>query len=129
MISSTEKFKPGNIPSEFFFSVSEGNVQICGEQFKWSLPHNIQKPDNGSSVGVGIRTEMYQPKLPCKIKGTISFVEIKGRENLYDIRLKGGSLLRSIQSADTSPIAPGTEVEWGVRPEQLIYFDNEGKLL
>ena len=72
---------------------------------------------------------MYQPKLPCKIKGTISFVETHGRENLYDIRLKGDSLLRSIQSADTFPLAPGTEVEWGVRPEQLIYFDNEGKRL
>ena len=56
---------------------------------------------------------MYQPKHPCKIKGTISFVETQGRENLYDIRLKGGSLLRSIQSADTSPLAPETEVEWG----------------
>jgi len=49
---------------------------------------------------------MYQPKLPCKIKGTISFVETQGRENLYDISLKGGSLLRSIQSADTSHLAP-----------------------
>jgi len=58
LISSTEKFKSSNIPSEFFFSVSEGNVQICGEQFKWSLLQNIQKPDNGSSVGVGIRPEM-----------------------------------------------------------------------
>ena len=78
-----------------------------------SLPQNIQKPDNGSSVSVSIRPEMYQPKLPCKIKGTISFVETHGRENLYDIRLKGDSLLRSIQSADTFPLAPGTEVEWG----------------
>ena len=69
---------------------------------------------------------MYQPKHPCKIKGTISFVETQGRENLYDIRLKGISLLRSIQSADTSPLALGTKIECGVRPEQLIYFDNEG---
>ena len=95
----------------------------------WSLPQNIQKPDNGSSVCVGIRPGMYQPKLPCKIKGTISFVETQGREDLYDIRFKGGSLLRSIQSADSSPLALRTEIEWGVRPEQLIYFDNEGKLL
>ena len=79
---------------------------MCGEQFKLSLPQNIQKPDNDSSVGVGIRPEMYLPKLPCKIKGTISFVEIKGQENLYDIRLKGGNLMRSIQSDDTSPLAP-----------------------
>ena len=91
--------------------MSEGNVQICGDKFKWPLPQNIQKPDNGSYVSVGIRPEMYQPELPCKIKVTISFVETQGRENLYDIRLKCGSLLRSIQSADTFPLAPGTEVE------------------
>ena len=86
--------------------MSEGNFQICGDWFKWPLPQNLQKPDNGSSIGVDIRPEMYQPKHPCKIKGTISFVETQGRENLYDIRLKGGSLLRSIQSADTFPLDP-----------------------
>ena len=109
--------------------VSEGHVQICGEQFKWSLPDNINKPENGSSIGVGIRPEMYQPDFQCKIKGTISFVETQGRENLYDIRLKDGSLLRSIQSADSSSLAPGTEVDWGVKSEQLLYFDKEGKRL
>ena len=90
--------------------VSDGHVQICGEQFKWSLPDNIKKPDNGSSIGVGIRPEMYQPDLSCRIKGTISFVETQGRENLYDVLLKDGSLLRSIQAADISTLAPGTEV-------------------
>ena len=72
---------------------------------------------------------MYQPKLPCKIIGTISFVETQGRENLYDIRLKDGSMLRSIQSADNSTLAPGTEVDWGVKSEKLLYFDKEGKRL
>ena len=56
-------------------------------------------------------------------------MEIQGRENLYDIKLKDGSLLRSIQSANVSPLSPGTEVDWGVRPEQLLFFDESGKRL
>ena len=110
-------------------TVSGGNVQIRGNQIELPLPESIQKPDNGSTIGVGIRPENYQPELPFKITGTISFVEIQGRENLYDIRLKDGSLLRSIQSANVSPLSTGTEVDWGVNPEQLFFFDNSGKRL
>jgi inositol-phosphate transport system ATP-binding protein len=55
--------------------------------------------------------------------------EIQGRENLYDIKLKDGNLLRSIQSANVSPLSPGTKVDWGVNPEQLFFFDNSGKRL
>ena len=110
-------------------TVSGGNVQIKGNQIELPLPESIQKPDNGSTIGVGIRPENYQPELPFKITGTISFVEIQGRENLYDIRLKDGSLLRSIQSANVSPLSTGTEVDWGVNPEQLFFFDNSGKRL
>ena len=110
-------------------TVSGGKVQIRGNQIELPLPESIQKPDNGSTIGVGIRPENYQPELPYKITGTISFVEIQGRENLYDIRLKDGSLLRSIQSANVSPLSLGTEVDWGVRPEQLLFFDESGKRL
>ena len=63
------------------------------------------------------------------IKLEVSFVEIQGRENLYDIQLKDGNLLRSIQSATVSPLSPGTKVDWGVRPEQLLFFNSSGKRL
>ena len=46
-----------------------------------------------------------------------------------NVRLRDGNLLRSIQPAKPSPIAPGTEVDWGVRPEQLLFFDDSGKRL
>jgi hypothetical protein len=39
------------------------------------------------------------------------------------------NLLRSIQSANVSPLSPGTKVDWGVNPEQLFFFDNSGKRL
>ena len=110
-------------------TVSGGTIQISSSKIELPLPGSVQQPRNGSTIGVGIRPENYQPEHPYKITGTISFVELQGRENLYDVRLRDGSLLRSIQPANPSPIAPGTEVDWGVRPEQLLFFDDSGKRL
>jgi len=120
----------GNPPIAFLDGiVSDANVVIQSADIILPLPGNIEVPPSGSRIGVGIRPEFYQPKNPYKISGTVTFVEIQGRENLYDIQLKDGSLLRSIQSADVSPLSPGTKVDWGVRPEQLLFFDSSGKRL
>jgi len=56
-------------------------------------------------------------------------VQIQARENIYDVRLIDGILLRSINPADPSLIAPVTEVDWRVCSEQLLYFDDSGKRL
>ena len=120
----------GNPPIAFLDGiVSDDNVVIQSADIKLPLPENIEVPTSGSRIGLGIRPEFYQPHHPHKIPGTVSFVEIQGRENLYDINLKDGSLLRSIQPADVSPLSPGTKVEWGVNPEQLLFFDSLGKRL
>ena len=102
--------------------ISSGNIEF-------PCPEYIEKHPDGSHISIGIRPEFYQPGNPYKIPGTVSFLEIQGRENLYDINLKDGSLLRSIQPADVSPLSPGTKVEWGVNPEQLLFFDSLGKRL
>ena len=120
----------GNPPIAFLDGiVSDDNVVIQSADIKLPLPENIEVPTSGSRIGLGIRPEFYQPHHPHKIPGTVLFVEIQGRENLYDINLKDGSLLRSIQPADISPLTPGTKVEWGVNPEQLLFFDSLGKRL
>lgn len=120
----------GNPPIAFLDGIiSAGNVKISSGNIEFPCPENIEKLPDGSHISVGIRPEFYQPGNPYKISGTVSFVEIQGRENLYDIRLKDGSLLRSIQSANVSPLSSGTEVDWGVNPEQLFFFDNSGKRL
>lgn len=120
----------GNPPIAFLDGIiSAGNVKISSGNIEFPCPENIEKHPDGSHISVGIRPEFYQPGNPYKISGTVSFVEIQGRENLYDIRLKDGSLLRSIQSANVSPLSSGTEVDWGVNPEQLFFFDNSGKRL
>ena len=120
----------GNPPIAFLAGiVSAGIVKISGINIELPLPGNIEKPSDGSHIRVGIRPEFYQPENPYKISGTVSFVEIQGRENLYDIRLQDGSLLRSIQSSNVLPLPPGTKVDWGVLPEQLLFFDASGKRL
>ena len=120
----------GNPPIAFLDGiVSDENVVIQSVDLKLPVPENIEVPPNGTSIRLGVRPEFYQPHHPHKIPGTVSFVEIQGRENLYDINLKDGSLLRSIQPADVSSLSPGTKVDWGVQPEQLLFFDKSGKRL
>jgi inositol-phosphate transport system ATP-binding protein len=120
----------GNPPIAFLDGVvADGIVEISSAEIKIPLPENIEVPPTESRIRVGIRPEFYQPENPYKIPGTVSFVEIQGRENLYDIQLKDGNLLRSIQSATVSPLSPGTKVDWGVRPEQLLFFNSSGKRL
>ena len=120
----------GNPPIAFLDGIiSAGNVKISSGNIEFPCPENMEKHPDGSHISVGIRPEFYQPGNPYQIPGTVSFVEIQGRENLYDIKLKDGNLLRSIQSANVSPLSPGTKVDWGVNPEQLFFFDNSGKRL
>ena len=75
---------------------------------------------------MGIRPEHYQPNNPIQIPGTISFVETQGRENLYDVKLEDGSILRSIQSSAFGTIGKNSQVSWGVQPDQLLIFDQAG---
>jgi inositol-phosphate transport system ATP-binding protein len=120
----------GNPPIAFLDGiVSDEDVVVQSLELKLPLPENIEVPPNGTSIRLGVRPEFYQPHHPHKIPGTVSFVEIQGRENLYDINLKDGSLLRSIQPTDVSPLSPGTKVDWGVQAEQLLFFDKSGKRL
>ncbi len=120
----------GNPPIAFLQgTVSAGAVHIDGGACSLPIPDHFETPAEGSPIRIGIRPEYYQPKNPHTISGTISFVEVQGRENLYDVRLQDGSLLRSIQPAALHSIAPGSKVDWGVHPEQLLFFDESGKRL
>lgn len=120
----------GNPPIAFLQGkVLDGSVYIKNVEIGLPLPEGIKTPANGSPIRIGIRPEYYQPGNPYKIPGTVSFVEIQGRENLFDVRLKDSSLLRSIQPANTQSPSPETEVNWGVHPEQLLFFDEAGNHL
>jgi inositol-phosphate transport system ATP-binding protein len=62
------------------------------------------------------------------LTGTINFAETQGRENLYDVRLADGALLRSIQPA-RQDIRIGDEVTWAIDSRNVLVFDENGRRL
>ncbi|MEO0990598.1 MAG: ABC transporter ATP-binding protein [Pseudomonadota bacterium] len=83
-------------------------------------------PDGTTEVGV--RPEHFGPQFGNGLKGEIQFVEPQGREDLFDVTLTDGTVLRSIQPAG-SDITPGQSIDWGVEARSLLCFDRTGARL
>jgi inositol-phosphate transport system ATP-binding protein len=62
------------------------------------------------------------------VTGTVNFAETQGRENLYDVRLAGGPLLRSIQPV-RHDVGIGDEVTWAIDSRNVLVFDEIGRRL
>ena len=119
----------GNPPIAFLDAlVKDGKIDVLNGKIQFGFPRNT-KPSNGTKIRLGIRPEHYQPKNPIQIPGNISFVETQGRENLYDVQLEDGSILRSIQSSAVGTIEKNSQVGWGVQPDQLLIFDQAGNCI
>ena len=119
----------GNPPIAFLNAlVQDGKIDVLNGKIQFDFPRNA-KPSNGTKIRLGIRPEHYQPNNPIQIPGTISFVETQGRENLYDVQLEDGSILRSIQSSAVGTIEKHSQVGWGVQPDQLLIFDQAGNCI
>jgi inositol-phosphate transport system ATP-binding protein len=59
------------------------------------------------------------------VSGRVSFIETQGRETLYDVTLRSGAVLRSVQTAQ--PVVKlGDTVHWGVDPAHVLLFDRDG---
>ena len=116
----------GNPPIAFLDAqVKNGKIDVLNGKIQFDFPRNT-KPSNGTKIRLGIRPEHYQPNNPIKIPGNISFVETQGRENLYDVMLDDGSILRSIQSSATESIEKSAQVRWGIQPDKVLIFDQAG---
>ena len=119
----------GNPPIAFLDAqVKDGKIDVLNGKIQFDFPRNT-KPSNGTKIRLGIRPEHYQPNNPIQIPGNISFVETQGRENLYDVQLEDGSILRSIQSSAVGTIEKNSQVGWGVQPDQLLIFDQAGNCI
>ena len=119
----------GNPPIAFLDAlVKDGKIDVLNGKIQFDFPRNT-KPSNGTKIRLGIRPEHYQPNNPIQIPGNISFVETQGRENLYDVQLEDGSILRSIQSSAVGTIEKHSQVGWGVQPDQLLIFDQAGNCI
>jgi inositol-phosphate transport system ATP-binding protein len=119
----------GNPPIAFVPAATEGGkLAIPGTEIRLPPPAGVKMPREGERMTVGIRPEHLGTSGDVPVKGRISFVETQGRENLYDLTLDNGSVLRSIQPV-RSDIAMNDKVEWFVRSDQVFVFDEDGRRL
>ena len=92
------------------------------------LPSGIEKPADGSALTLGIRPEDFGPHGDVPIPGRVSFVETQGRENLYDVTVSDGSVLRSIQPV-RGDVSLGDEVAWAAARDKIMVFTEDGRRL
>lgn len=119
----------GNPPIAFLSGVtSDGAVAIDNSTIKVPLPQGSAAPSVGGRVMLGIRPEDYGPAGTVPIPGTVVFVETQGRENLYDVKLPDGSVLRSIQPV-RNDVKVGDAVSWAATGEKVMVFSADGTRL
>ncbi|MDP9808900.1 inositol-phosphate transport system ATP-binding protein [Rhizobium tibeticum] len=118
----------GNPPITFLHGVaSNGAFSVPGSQVEVPLPASVNAGE-GTKLMLGVRPEHYSPAGDVHVTGTINFAETQGRENLYDVRLAGGPLLRSVQPV-RQDIAVGDEVTWAIDSRNVLVFDESGRRL
>ena len=116
----------GSPPIAFLNGEIQGNSFVePGTKVKIPVSATIAATHQGQKVRVGVRPEYFQPDGGTIIKGKISFIEVQGRETLYDVSLPDGSILRSIQGSHL-PIKIGDEVKWGIDSRYMLVFDQNG---
>jgi inositol-phosphate transport system ATP-binding protein len=116
----------GNPPISFLKgAVQGGNIVLPGGV---SMPAKLAAGLEGTAVTLGIRPENYGPHGDLALPGTVSFVETQGRENLYDVRLPDGTVLRSIQPV-RGDVAVGDTVQWGAVADKVMVFAADGTRL
>jgi len=113
-------FYDGAIKDNYF----EGNAL----RFKLDKARLCKKVYCGQPVKIGIRPEYLQPEYGDFVNGVISFIEVLGREILYDVQLSDGNILRSIQSG-SQKYQTGDHIKWGFKEESVFVFNNHGERL
>ncbi|MEP2782556.1 MAG: ABC transporter ATP-binding protein [Pseudoruegeria sp.] len=116
----------GNPPISFLNVGVEGdNFVLQGNKIK--ISDSLKNRVSGD-IKLGLRPEFFGPQFGNHITGRISFVETQGREDLYNVTLADGSILRSIQPAGPRKKL-GEEVAWGISSDNLLAFSLEGTRL
>ncbi len=119
----------GNPPIAFLQGTAEGDVvKVDKCDVPVPFPKTVKSRPAGARVALGIRPEDFGPAGNIVIPGRVSFVETQGRENLYDVQLADGSILRSIQPV-RDDIAVGDLVNWGANGDKVMVFAEDGARL
>lgn len=118
----------GNPPITFLAgTAAAGGISIGGSNIRIPLPQSSPASD-GARLTIGVRPEHFGPAGDIFIPGKVTFAETQGRENLYDVTLADGSILRSIQPAGNSTKV-GDDVNWAVNSNAVLIFAEDGRRL
>lgn len=109
-----------NDPADKFVAGFLGNPPIS-----FVSPGALGEAVHGPVHEHGVRPELFGPQFGHGVAGRITFVEPQGREDLMDIRLTNGEMLRAIQPAG-SALSIGDTVDWGVAHDRILHFDAQG---
>ncbi|MGB1236695.1 MAG: ABC transporter ATP-binding protein [Pseudomonadales bacterium] len=117
----------GNPPIAFLEGcVDKGAFAPQGSAMRIPLPSGLSAQAEGTVLRLGVRPEYVGANSGYQVSGEVSFIETQGRENLYDIRLDNGAVLRSIQPV-RSDIALGQQVSWPLDSDSVLVFDQHGQ--
>lgn len=117
----------GNPPISFLDATVDGTDFVAGGgTVRLPIPSHLGTRVGGERVSLGIRPEHVQPNRAQRFRGRIGFVETQGRENLFDIVLDDGAVLRSIQP-DGHRAQVDEVVDWGIDGSQILVFDEAGR--
>ena len=118
----------GNPPLTFLSgTAASGGISIGGSNIRIPLPASAPASD-GTALTIGVRPEHFGPAGDISIPGKVTFAETQGRENLFDVTLADGSILRSIQPAGSS-VKVGDDVNWAVNSSAVLLFTEDGSRL
>ncbi|MGO7594080.1 TOBE domain-containing protein, partial [Rhizobium leguminosarum] len=73
--------------------VDKGAFTIPQSEIRVPLPDSVGAAE-GTKLMIGVRPEHFTPAGDIAVPGKVTFAETQGRENLYDVALAGGPLLR-----------------------------------
>jgi len=118
----------GNPPITFLRGVMErGALAIPDSEIRIPLPVSVAASE-GAKLMLGVRPEHFTPAGDIAVPGTVTFAETQGRENLYDVQLNGGPLLRSIQPV-RHDVNIGDAVTWAIDSKGVLVFADDGRRL
>jgi inositol-phosphate transport system ATP-binding protein len=118
----------GNPPISFLKGTASQNRFISGDgSLNLALPA-LSGVADGTALALGIRPEHFGTSGDVPVEGKVTFAETQGRENLYDILLADGSVLRSIQPV-RDDVKLGDHVRWAVDSKSAFVFAEDGTRL
>jgi inositol-phosphate transport system ATP-binding protein len=118
----------GNPPISFLKGRAEQGAFVLGDgSLKLPLPA-LSGIADGTALTLGVRPEHFGVAGGLPVDGRVTFAETQGRENLYDVVLPDGSVLRSIQPV-RDDVKPGDHVRWMLDTSSTFVFAEDGRRL